>query len=153
MTANFNKFDSITSTEKVAAYEKLPSAKDSISTQLSELRDSDPKGYLLNINQMVKMGLDPKACPKLELLDESAMLEKKQVLLKDPKSNAADFDGEPKEPKKFSEDDGGLKDGKGQLQDFSVKDLEIKIGLSVETQLKKNSEVKLPNYSVQQYEG
>ncbi|MBS1953621.1 MAG: hypothetical protein JST89_05540 [Cyanobacteria bacterium SZAS-4] len=152
MTTNFQKLDSFTNTEKSTAYEKLPSAKDSMNTQISELRDSDPKGYLSNINQMVKMGLDPKACPKLELLDDSAMLEKKQTLLKNPKG-AEDFEGEPKEPKKFSDADGGLKDGKGALQDFNVKDLEIKIGLSVEAQLKKDSEVKLPNYSVQHYEG
>ncbi len=150
MTTNFQNLDSITSAEKSMAYEKLPSAKDSMNTQVSELRDSDPKGYLSNINQMVKMGLDPKACPKLELLDDSAMLKKEQTLLKDRKSDDATLEGESKYPKKFSEADGGLKDGKGTLQDFSVKDLEIKI--KGESNFKKDSEAKLPNHSVHQYE-
>ncbi len=151
MTANINKIDNITSVEKTAAYEKLPS-KDSISTQMSELRDADPKGYLNNIKLMDNLGLDPKSCPKLELLGENEMLEKKQALLKDQKNNAADTDGGPKEPKKFTNPDGGSKDGKGFLQDFSVQDLEIKIKLDVASSLKKDSEVKLPNHSIQQYE-
>lgn len=152
MTANMNRIDSITNVEKSAALEKPPS-KDSISTQMSELRDADPKGYLSNIKQMDNLGLDAKACPKLELLGENEMVEKKFALLKDQKNNAGDSDGGVKDPKKFTQADGGLKDGKALLQDFSVKDLEIKIQIDVASNLKKDAEVKLPNYSIKQYDG
>lgn len=152
MTANIHRIDNnFTNIEKGAAYEKLPS-KDSVNAQVSELRDADPKAYLSNLKQMDNLAKDPKGCPKLELLGETEMLEKKHALLKDQKNNAGDTDGGPKDPKKLTEADGGPKDGKAHQQDFGVKDLEIKIKIEAASTLKKDSAQILPNYSVQQFE-
>lgn len=148
MTADFNKFEAIAKTEKMEGVN--PKLENSINAQMQGLRESDPKGYIANLKQMDNAGNAQQACPKLELLDANALVEKKQALLKeqqlqagvDPKSGAD-------QTKQVLANDGGTKDGRlGNLRDLSVKDLEIKIKVDVTSTLTKTPDVALPNYTI-----
>ncbi|CAN5414811.1 hypothetical protein BH10CYA1_BH10CYA1_01860 [soil metagenome] len=136
MTANIHNVESISTVENKIGATNKDVQKNPINNQISELREADPKGYLQNIKQMDNLGLDPKSCPKLELLGPEEMLLKKQLLTNDAKKLTEDFGGNLKDPKKF------------EWQDFSVKDLEIKIKIDLASNSKKDSEVNLPNYVI-----
>lgn len=148
MTADFHNFDAIAKTEKMNGPDQKLS-ENPINAQMQGLRESDPKGYIANLKQMDNAGQAQQTYPKLELLDANALSEKKQALLKEQANQAeAEAKNGADQAKKFSENGGGPKDKTGNLQDFSVKDLEIKIKLDVTSTLTKTPDVALPSYTI-----
>ncbi len=148
MTADFHKFDGITVTEKAHTFDQKL-AKDPMNAQLSELRESDPKGYIANLKQMDSAGQNAKAYPQLELFGTGEDA-KKQALLKDQEGkHTAETKNGADHAKHFAEGDGATKlERPGKLQDLSVKDMEIKIKLEVSSSLTKTQDVTLPNYTI-----
>jgi|688.fasta_scaffold658129_1 hypothetical protein len=112
---SYNKLESITKIEKGGA-SNYALKEDAIVNQISQIRDTDPSGYLSNMRQMDKMGANNYAYPKLEFYGaEGAKMQSS--------TDNLGYAGAPNHALKNAINDGGLKNYSG-LDNYKAGEIE-----------------------------